>query len=144
MGKISQLYNKDKQKIYPVTLSDAVVDSKTGKAISNQLNNLNINNTQYYQIKLSKDNWDAQAKTISVNINTSGTFVYNNESMIVYVYPYDDSAANYKNAGIECVGIADNVIFFNAKVMPVSDINVCIFIIEREINICCKQHESKQ
>lgn len=135
MAKISQLYNNSDQKIYPVTLSDAVVDSKTGKAISNKLNNLNINNTQYYQVKLSISNWDAQAKTISVNINTSGAFVYNNESMIVYVYPYDDSVANYKNAGIECVGIADNVIYFDAKVMPVSDINVCIFIIEREINI---------
>ena len=134
MAKISQLYNSD-QKIYPVTLSDAVVDSKTGKAISNQLNNLNINNTQYYQIKLSKDNWDAQAKTIRVNINTSGTFIYNNESMIVYVYPSDNSVTSYKNSGIECAGIADNIISFNAKVIPTSDINVCIFVIEREINI---------
>ena len=136
MAQISQLYNKDNQKVYPVTLSTAVVNPNNGKAISDQINNLKLNNTQYGQIILSPGKWDAEAKIISAPINNvfGNTFNYNPETSIVYIYPSDDCIKQYKNSGIECANITENVFSFTAKVIPVTDINIDIFIINREQN----------
>ncbi len=134
MGKISQLYNNNNQKIYPVTLSSAVIDSK-GNPISNKLDNLNINGTQYYQVSLNKVNWDSETKTLNISIGASSSFMYDKESTIVYIYPSDDSVLQYKNAGIECTQITNNIFRFKAKVVPTENINLDIFIMKREQSI---------
>ncbi len=130
MGKISQLYNKDKQKIYPVTLSTSVIEPSSGKTISDEIKSVKEATSSFVgditTVTLNKNNWDATTHTQSISVfGITG----NEEHQIIQISPSTTLTSNvttYNNAGITVVSQLKDKIVFSAKIIPTEDIIVLV------------------
>lgn len=141
MAKISQLYNENKEKIYPVTSSDSVINPDTGYPISDQIKE-NSNAIKQLResssssstsvagnivpIVLSKSGWSATSKTQTVSVTG---ITEEEDYQIIQIAPSMNDINNviaYNNASITAISQAYGKITFYAEIIPTEDISLLI------------------